>query len=105
MLVEGQTKVFAFGDITSPGLMESPFNSGYVIQQESKKLAKNVLLAIAGKPLKPMGKPPLVRGAMLSLGKGHGAGHFDNMVLPQCMVAKLKSKDVFRKKTIAAFSK
>lgn len=104
MLVEGQSRIFALGDITFPGLMEAPFNSGYVVQQESKKLAKNVLNAIAGKPLKPMGKPPMSRGAMISLGKGHGCGHFDNMVLPQFMVAMMKSKDLFRKKGVKAMT-
>ena len=103
-LVEGQTRVFAIGDITSPGLMEAPFNSGYVVQQESKKLAKNILASIDGKPLKPMGKAPMRRGAMLSLGKGHGAGHFDNIVLPQFVVAMMKSGDLFRKKSIKAMN-
>ena len=105
MLVQEQTKVFAFGDITSPGLMEAPFNSGYVVGQESKKFAKNILNAIAGKPLKPMGKPPMQRGGLISLGKGHGTGHFDNMVLPQFIVAMMKSKDLFRKKVIKAASR
>jgi len=113
MLVEGQTgqgpvrlsNVFALGDITTPGLMEAPFNSGYVVQQESKKVAKNILNAIGGKPLKPMGKPPMTRGGLLTLGKGHGAGHFDNMVMPQFVVAMMKSKDLFRKKVVTGFSK
>ena len=105
LLVQDQTKVFAIGDIISPGLMEAPFMSGYVTQQEALKLAKNIIAACGGKPLKPMGKAPMKRGGVVSLGPKQGAGHFDDMVLPQCMVAMMKSKDLFRKKSIAAFQK
>jgi NADH dehydrogenase FAD-containing subunit len=105
LLVQDQSKVFAIGDIITPGLVESPFTSGYITQQEAPKLAKNLIAACSGKPLKPMGKPPSKRGGILSLGPNNGAGHFDNFVLPQCVVTMMKSKDLFRKKMIHAFQK
>jgi len=103
LVVDGTTNVFAIGDIITPGLMEAPFNSGYVTQQESLKLAKNVVAMAEGKPLKPMGKAAMKRGALISLGSTSGAGHFDNTVLPQCIVTAMKSKDLFRKKSVKAF--
>ena len=105
LLVQDQSKVFAIGDIITPGLMDSPFMSGYATQQEAPKLAKNLIAACSGKPLKPMGKPPSKRGGILSLGPNNGTGHFDNFVLPQCVVTMMKSKDLFRKKMIHAFEK
>lgn len=105
LMVDGAKNVFALGDIITPGHMDEPFNSGYVVSQMAPQLARNLVRHAAGQPLKPMGKPPMTKGGMLSLGPTNGAGAFDKMVLPQCMVKMMKSKDLFRKKTIGAWKK
>ena len=87
------------------GALASALDERGMLKVDRDKLAKNLIAACSGKPLKPMGKPPMKRGGVISLGPNNGAGHFDNFVLPQCMVTMMKSKDLFRKKVVGAFQK
>ncbi|KAF2692226.1 FAD/NAD(P)-binding domain-containing protein [Lentithecium fluviatile CBS 122367] len=82
--VEGAEGVFAIGDVSN---VEAP--QFWFVEKQSTHMAKNLVLAVSGKP--PVPYKASTTGLMgIHIGKKSGTGHFGNVKVPSFLVSMIR---------------